>query len=222
MPRQTEPIAIQAAVKNIKCIEENDVIGSDEPYVLVAAINLASLPPGLEVTLYGPWSDVDSGEVHGTFKIPQNVPQPIIDTLKLLLVLRTPFWGLDNKSAAVISKPDDVVFLAAVLEHDDGKPEAARALVKGSLAATLATGLNLQRDVLVPKLIHDMDSALAIPAEAPDIGFWSPDDQIGGTLELKLRPKDLNRAQAGKAEKQLHFIGSSGEYLVTFLLAPQV
>lgn len=90
------------------------------------------------------------------------------------------------------------------------------------LAATLATGFNLQRDVLVSKLIHDMNSALEIPAEAPDLGFWSPDDRIGGTLELRLRARDLDRAQSGKAEKQLHFIGSSGEYRVTFILAPHV
>ncbi|MGH9666078.1 MAG: hypothetical protein ACRD9L_16765, partial [Bryobacteraceae bacterium] len=204
------------------CIVENDFIGSDEPYVLVAAINLTTFPRSLEVTLYGPWSDVDAGEVHSTFKIPPNLPQPIVDVLKLVLVVRTPFWGLDNKTAAAIAKPEDVVFLAAVLERDDGKPEAARALVKGSLTATLASGLNLKRDVLVPKLIHDMDSALAIPAEAPDLGFWSPDDRIGGTLELKLRARDLSQAEAGTAQKQLLFRGDSGEYRVNFILAPQV
>lgn len=213
---------IEASVKSIHCVSENDVIGSDEPYVIVAAINLASTPRSLEVTVYGPWSDVDSGEVHATFKIPPNLPQSVIDALKSIMVLRVPFWGLDNKTAAVIAKPEDVVFLAAVLERDDGKPEAARSLVKGALTATLANNTNASRAVLVSKLIHDMDSALAIPAEAPDIGFWSPDDQIGHTLELKLRKRDLARAEASQAVKALHFFGSSGEYSVTFILAPQV
>ena len=213
---------IEAAVKSIQCIATNDVIGSDEPYVIVAAVSLSSVPRSLEVTLYGPWSDVDSGEVHSTFKIPPGAPQAVIDALKNLVVLRTPFWSLDNKSAAPIAKPDDVVFLAAVLERDDGKPEAARGFVKGLLTATLASGLTLQRDVLVNKLIHDMDSALAVPGQAPDLGFFSPDDRIGGTQELKLRPRDLARAEAGSVEKRLRFIGSSGEYSVNFVLAPQV
>lgn len=213
---------IEAAVKSIHCLVENDFIGSDEPYVLVAAVNLTTVPRALEVTLYGPWSDVDGGEVHPTMKIPANVPPPLLDVLKTFVVMRVPFWGLDNKTATAIAKPADVVFLAAVLERDDGKPEAARALVKGSLTATLASGLSLSRDVLVPKLIHDMDSALAIPAEAPDLGLWSPDDQIGGTKELKLRASELARAEAGSVEKELRFAGDSGEYRVRFILAPQV
>src|SRR5438445_3267163 len=104
------PKPLEASVKSIHCIQRNDVIGSDEPYVLVAAVSLTSFPRSLEVTLYGPWSDVDPGEVHKTLKIPTGAPQPILDTLPLVAALRPPFWSLDNKTAAVIAKPDDVIF----------------------------------------------------------------------------------------------------------------
>src|SRR5436853_3116512 len=140
-------VNIFGTVKHIHCLEENDFIGSDEPYVLVAAIDMTTFPPGLEVTVYGPWSDVDAGEIHSTMKPPTGLPPQIektlIDALSKFEVLRIPFWGLDNKTPKAIAKPTDVIFLASVLEHDDGNPNAVRGLVKGLLVASLATSQNV-------------------------------------------------------------------------------
>ena len=211
---------IFGAVKQIQCIEENDFSGSDEPYVLVAAIDMTTFPPGLEVTVYGPWGDVDSGEVHSTLKLPPGVPPQVLEALSKFEVLRIPFWSLDNKTPKPIAKPDDVIILASVLERDDGNPKAVRGLVKGLLAATLATSQHVSRDVLIEKLKRDMDSAIQTPAQAPDLGVWSPDDQIGRTLHIKLGQKFLNHAAAGEADTNFHFRGDSGDYRVTFEFGP--
>jgi hypothetical protein len=61
---------ITLAVKEIKCLEETDEVGSDEPYVLVVAVDFQPLVPNVEATLYGFWDDVDTGETHGTMLPP--------------------------------------------------------------------------------------------------------------------------------------------------------
>jgi hypothetical protein len=211
-------------IKRIQCIEENDFSGSDEPYVLVAAIDMTTFPPGLEVTVFGPWGDMDSGETKDTFPLPPNAPpevrKSLIDLMSGRMGLRIPFWGLDNKTSKPIAKPDDVIFLASVLERDDGNPKAVRGLVKGMLAATLATSSNVDRRTLVEKLKRDMDSAIQTPAQAPDLGVWSPDDQIGRTLHLNLSQELLNQAAAGEANPKLSFRGDSGDYRVMFKFGP--
>jgi hypothetical protein len=213
-------VNIFGTVKQIHCLETNDFVGSDEPYVVVAAIDMTTFPPGLEVTVYGPWGDVDSGEVHSTLRVPAGLPpqteKTLLDFLSKFEVLRKPFWGLDNKTPKPIAKPEDVIFLASVLEHDDGNANAVRGLVKGLLTATLATSQKVDRNVLISKLKRDMDSAIQTPAQAPDIGFWSPDDQIGMTLQIPFNKKVLNRAITGEANPKLRFIGDSGDYKVTF------
>src|SRR5689334_4332194 len=65
----TAPMAM--TVRKIHCFDTNYVIGSDEPYVLVAGVDLSVVPlPNVEVTVYVPWRDVDSGETHSTMPIP--------------------------------------------------------------------------------------------------------------------------------------------------------
>ena len=56
-----KPITI--AVSKIHCIEETRGPGSDEPYIIVFAADMTKLPPDVQSTLYGPYSDVDTGEV---------------------------------------------------------------------------------------------------------------------------------------------------------------
>src|SRR4051812_41892149 len=72
MPPNIEitPPPIKVAVRSFKCIEETDEVGSDEPYIIVVAANLAGSPPGVEATLYGPWNNVDKGELIETIPLP--------------------------------------------------------------------------------------------------------------------------------------------------------
>jgi len=50
-------------LRTLRCHEETDEVGSDEPYVLVTAVDLRSPnPTACEVKRYGPWEDVDTGD----------------------------------------------------------------------------------------------------------------------------------------------------------------
>jgi hypothetical protein len=95
-PRLNPPESIMAALpvtialKKIKCRIETDEVGSDEPYVLVTAVDLSNpLLPNAEVTLYGPWGDVDEGETRTTQPL-----QPGVNPSDFpFLVWRRNAWG---------------------------------------------------------------------------------------------------------------------------------
>lgn len=202
------PITI--SVQSIKCLEETDEVGADEPYVLVTAVDLAKPIPRVEVTRYGPWSDVDQGETKVTQVLSPKTPAFLKRTFEASGLVRTPFWGLDNKSADRIDDPSDVVIIASMMEHDDGQPEPTRAAVKASVVATLASSVGLSRSNRVQKLIKDIRSAVRIPTGAPNF-----DDHIQ-TKELRLTHKDLARPMTGVYRRPLYFRGDGGHYKVIF------
>jgi hypothetical protein len=205
---ERKPITI--AVKRIKAIEETDEVGRDEPYVLVTAANLANTPPNVEATLYGPWGDVETGDVRSTTPIPPNLPASQIDAMQQFLVWRKPFWGLDNKTPALIAKPDDVMFIVSVMEHDDGHPKATRELAKTAMLGSLVASVGMDRATRVEKAIRDVRGALAVPTGAPNF-----DDHVG-TKELRLTLTELLLPLIGPHETSLVVHGDGGDYQVVF------
>lgn len=206
-----KPVPLTIALQSIKCLEETNEVGADEPYVLVTSIDLKKVIPQVEVTRYGPWADVDKGETKHTSPIPDNLSSEMIEVLKKVVVMRIPFWGLDNETASVIAHSDDVIFIVSVMEHDDGNPEAARGLVKGAVIAAIGSSMGMKRDERVKKLIADIKSALAIPT-----GILNFDDHIG-TKELRLTGKDLLRAALAPHHRTLFFVGDGGHYKTSFV-----
>jgi hypothetical protein len=191
--KNVTPFPIRIAVSSIYCIEEQEggLFQDDEPYVLVAGIEPASRL--VELTLYGPSEDVNTGESR-SFTGP-------------------PFWALDNQSAQVISDPNNVIFLVAFMENDDGTPTAARTLVKSELVASLAASVGMNRNQRVQTLINDMNDALTTPT-----GFPDSDDQIGSAQELRLSPLDLVRPILGPHVLTLTFSGAGAKYQVNCAL----
>ncbi len=170
----------------IACSVETDEVGDDEPYLLVTAVDLKSIPPNLDVFLYGVWEDFASGDVR------ENKQKP--------------FWGLDSKPK-FIYKPDDVIFLATLMENDDGSPAAKRSTIKGIAAAAVAGSLGMPRHTIVQKLITDIEGAARIPSGAPNF-----DDYVN-TLEVRLDARDLIKP---KNYFTLGFHGDGGSYNLTF------
>ena len=205
------PITI--AVSEIKClVETSEASASDEPYVLVVAADLQSVIPNVEAVLYGPWDDVDAGETARTFGpvVPPGFDWDLYDFLPY--VIRKPFWGL-NRQPTVINNPAQVMFLVAMMGNDDGKPKAARGLVKGAAVASLASSTNATRADRIKSLIQDIESAVLIPTGAPNF-----DDPIDKVKELQLTSQDLSLASAGVHTKTLQFTGDGGKYNVVFEL----
>ena len=178
-------------------------LGSDKPYVLVTAVDLAStvsvagfpVPiPAFEVTLYGPFGDVDTGE---SFDAPGAVLS---------------FWGIRGNSTP-LTDPNAAVFLVAILENDDGNPKALRGIVKGEVGSSvLATMGSNDRNVKLAALVRDMDSALGTPTGGPNF-----DDRIGGVQELRFTQEELSTAESGQTvSKILTFVGDGAEYELIF------
>jgi hypothetical protein len=185
------PFPVKIAVTSIHSIKGTSEIGSDEPYVIVTAVDLSSLVPSLESTLYGPLS-MNAGESK-----PTGGP---------------PFWSINNKTGKTISDPSQVIFIVAMMENDDGSPSAARVIIKGAAVASLTASINQPRATRVQKLLADIDSAMGIPTGGPNF-----DDGIGKPLELKLSKLDLILPILGPQSASMTFTGD-GQFAVNFLI----
>lgn len=195
--------SLAIAVQSIKSIDDSSEVGSDEPYILVTAANLIGLVPQVEVTLYGPFDDVDKGETHATIVAPPGTPKPIADIINNSPIARKPFWALDNQTAAPIASPNDVVFIVSVMENDDGKPNTLRTLVKLAAVGSLAASTGMARSLRVKKLIADIAGALGTPTGAPNF------DDVVGTHELVLTTADLVPPANRKRVKTVDFNGGN-------------
>lgn len=182
------PFPVKITVTSIASIEGTSEIGSDEPYVIVTAVDLTSLVPGLECTLYGPVS-MNAGES----KSPGGKP----------------FWFIDNTTGKAIPDLTKVIFIVSLMENDDGSPSAARLLVKASAAASLLGSTALPLAQRITKLKADADSALATPTGAPNF-----DDQIGVSVQLALSKLDLVLPILAPHTVTLTFSGD-GKFVVT-------
>jgi hypothetical protein len=198
-------LPVTIALTKIKCLIETDEVGSDEPYVLVTAVDLKALPlPTVEVTRYGPWGDVDEGET----KVTKAIPPGLNPDQMPLFVWRRAAWSPSGAPKA-INHPDDAILLVSMMEHDDGDAAAARTVVKGAVVSSLAASISLPRAKRVEKLIADINGALEIPTGAPNF-----DDRVGSTQEFRLSNNLLSVA-AGPKNKTLTVRGDGGKYQIT-------
>lgn len=201
-------LPVTIALKKIRCLIETDEVGSDEPYVLVTAVDLSNpVLPNAEVTMYGPWADVDQGDTCTTHPLqaginPSDMP---------FIVWRRNAWG-PSGSAKAIPDPSKAVILISLMEHDDGKPGTSRELVKGAVVSSLAASAGMTREQRVSKLKADIHGALGIPTGLPNF-----DDRVGSTHELPLSANLLNVA-AGPKSKTLTIVGDGGKYEVTMVV----
>lgn len=185
-------------VDNIHCGVETDEVGEDEPYIVVAAVDLknkvqiggvAAPIPASAAFLY-PFTGVDAGETH---RPPYKA-----------------FWGL-NADEKPLATPEDAIFVAGLMENDDGRPDAARGVVASALSATLLQTLGADRAEVVRRLIESVRSALKIPT-----GFPSTDELVD-VQEVRFEQPELAMAETGQGvTKTVSFNGDGGRYSVTF------
>ncbi|RZL40209.1 MAG: hypothetical protein EOP35_01550 [Rubrivivax sp.] len=201
-------LPVTIALKKIKCRIETDEVGSDEPYVLITAVDLTNpVLPNAEVTLYGPWGDFDEGESRTTQPL-----QPGVNPSDFpFLVWRRNAWG-PSGSAKAIPNPANAIILVSMMEHDDGKPSAARELVKAAVVGALAASAGMTRAQRVSKLKTDIHGALGIPTGAPNF-----DDRVGTTVEVALSANLLDVA-AGPKTKTITIRGDGGKYDLTLVV----
>ena len=192
---------IQIYLRKVQCHEETDEVGADEPFVLVTAVNLASsvrvggFPvslPAFDVVRYGPFEDVDAGERH----FPAGASQS--------------FWGIGGGPAA-LSDPDQVIFIASLLENDDGDPEALRGIVKGIVGSSILGTLSMDRAAKVSALLRDVRAATGTPTGGPNF------DEKLESQEIRFSGAELLLAESGTSvDKSFSFHGDGGHYTLAF------
>jgi hypothetical protein len=209
-------------VSKLICKEDTNEPDSDEPYIIVFAANLTNqiikIPgggriviPASRTTLIGPWNDLDAGESVSTVTPPPGLP---LDN-PYFLVVGWPCWATDG-SPAPIAGPDNVIFLAGLVEHDGGDPGSVRALVQGGLSGTLQEYINdidLNRAQIVQNLVNDMNGFIKLGGKSANA-----DDQIGSSKELRFTAAEMDEARSSKKIKELEFKGDGGRYTVRFVL----
>ncbi len=191
-------MSLTIGLQSIKCIEEvNEASASEEPYVLVTAINLKpplnGMPaaPDYQIFRYGIWEDTDAGEV----KVNGGPP----------------FWGLDSRPRE-IDAPRDVAVIVSLMENDNGVPEQyiayLRAQILASYAATSMVTDAVERATRFTNDIRDALNGIDIP-----FPFTLDDDHVG-TTQLVLDQSDL--IPFGSKEKTLRFDNAEGNYELVF------
>lgn len=183
---------IYISLDRFRCHTETDEVGADEPYVIVAAVDLSTNPPASRAFRYGAFGDVDQQETH---------PVPFLS-----------FWGL-NGEERTLPNPDNAIFIVGLMENDDGNTEALRGIVAAQVNSAVFASLGVtDRAIRVGLIMQAFNSALQTPT-----GFPSTDEVIGGSQELRFTPQEIALAETGpSAERSLRFMGDGGDYTLTF------
>lgn len=209
----TRPIC--GRVKDIHCLTASKEIGKEEPYLIIASIDMLETiqvlnvsvanKPSLHCIKVGPWSDVKAG---GHYSASASAI----------------FWDLDGKKKA-IAAPQDVVFLVALMEHDGSSPDAIRGAAQSGVQVSIVQ--NIKRDyktfssTVSSAMQGAIDTVLGAGVGPSHLNF---DDRLDRVAHLSLSRDDLNTVNAlGKLEKSLRFktVKKSGkvnnDYTVTML-----
>ncbi len=196
---------LKIALTKMRCLEETNEVGSDEPYVLVFTAHLKSpiggiIIPSAHTTMYGPWSDVDKND--------------LLTTGFLNVIKPANCWGLDGKPA-VINSPNDVIILVALMENDDATPAGIRTGLHAQMFASLTSYSNsgMSRASMVSSLRKDMrDILVGITVT----GIPNSDDLVG-VAELSLKTADITAASNGSVVvKNILITGDGGQYRLRF------
>jgi hypothetical protein len=212
--------AIRISLKRLVCrTETNEPSASDEPYVIVFAVDVAkpdtddiddlgdlpnfvedfakSLVPSTHTTLYGPWSNTDAGETKVTDDFQFGVPGGVVS---------------QQRGAAVWHKPVEdashILLIAGLMENDEANIANVRPFVHTVMTASLVTywadyieGV-LSRNALADRLVIDMQDALSgvavtgygVEPVFPVLGVFPNDDDLIAVREIRISARDVKRA----------------------------
>jgi hypothetical protein len=213
------PQPITGKVDKIQCHDASKEVGHDEPYLLIAtldmtdAVNLGVVGvtfPDISVLKIGPWIGVDGGETHYASHLSS--------------ANRPDFWDLDSDPRP-IAHHQDVIFLVAMCENDGSSPDAIRGGVRTALLAARAANTNRSYDAYVTAMISNMTGTIeTIRWEGLDPLNLNEDDLFETVKPLALNAADIDRLNNDllPVVKTLRFTQRRGngnvtnDYTVTF------
>ena len=178
---------------SIRCLEETDEVGVDEPYVVFWVGNVKN-PTASYATRTAVFDGDQSMEEGDTRTQSKTV------------------WG-----PAPIANPNDLVILAAVVENDSSNPDSVTSTVESVMLPGLLGALGANppktRAQMVAGLKTDMYGGLGLGAASGGIN----QDEYSHPKELTLTADLLDQARHGVAPgKALMFSFDDGQYLIRF------
>ena len=199
---------VKIMLTKLRCLTETDEVGADEPYVLVFAAQIKKIGgvvniPAAATVRYGPWGDVDKGELVST-------------TLKLggkTILEAKNFWGLDGK-AHELSDMNDVIFIVGLMENDDAGAGGIREGLHAQLFASISSYANagMSRADMVSKLKHDMKDVL----KGVTVTGIPNNDDLVGVAELRFSNAALQNAAHATQIETMEIAGDGGKYRLRF------
>lgn len=202
---------VKIALTRMRCLEEtSEYSDSDEPYVLVFAARMQKVAglvtiPSAQTVMYGPWEDVDKGDLVTTNRIQFGPP------LKLLPPAN--FWGI-NGHAEEMASHDDAIFIVALMENDDAEPGGIRAATHAQMFASITSyaNANMTHSAMVSRLKNDMRDILKGIIVT---GIPSGDDLIG-VSEVRFDADALQKVNTAVQVKNIELAGDGGKYRLRF------
>ena len=199
---------VKIALTKMRCLQETNEVGADEPYVLVFAAQIKSVAnvvnvPAASTTIYGPWSNVDKGDL---------VQSALVIGGKTILPAQN-CWGLNGKPQE-LANADEAIFIVALMENDDADTGGIRAGTHAQMFASITSYANagMSRADMVGKLKHDMKDVLR---GITVTGIPNSDDLVG-VAELSFSNTDLQEAATQTVVKNIVLKGDGGEYRLRF------
>ncbi|MCB0710222.1 MAG: hypothetical protein KDC15_12620 [Chitinophagaceae bacterium] len=199
---------VKIALTKMRCLQETNEVGADEPYVLVFAAQIKSVAnvvnvPAASTTIYGPWSNVDKGDL---------VQSALVIGGKTILPAQN-CWGLNGKPQE-LANADEAIFIVALMENDDADTGGIRAGTHAQMFASITSYANagMSRADMVGKLKHDMKDVLR---GITVTGIPNSDDLVG-VAELFFNNTDLQKAATQTVVKNIVLKGDGGEYRLRF------
>jgi hypothetical protein len=184
----------------LQCVAEGgawyeQVAASDEPYVLIFAVNLHA-PSSGRVFRTTVFSDVDNGE----------------SRLQSIQV-----WG-----PGVLGDPDDLIVLTQVMEHDESDVDRLVGALDWGLrgAATPFVQASWGHDAIVGALKSQMQRLIDNNKYPQAHGSLNMDDQVGGIQEVRITNYDRDWTTSGPVPKivDANDSGGDGHYRAHFEL----
>jgi hypothetical protein len=176
-------------------VEESGELGSDEPYVVMAVVNLATRELVLRRTSV--FGDVDTGESRS-------------QTVRL--------WGPTGTAVPFPGgNPDNLLILVMAMEHDDCQVDWVVSLMDSKMRSRLSQLAAATRDQTVLELQDAMFQAASFGCV---VTLWqSADDWVGLPKELRVTAADVSAAHSGTTvNKVLEHAGNDTYYRTFFRL----
>lgn len=186
-------------VKDLYCAKAGAELGKQEPYLLMASVDMLAQPgpvpvakPAVHCFRVGPWTNVKPGtRASATDLAPHDNPA---------------FWDLDSRPR-IVTAPQDVVLLTGLVENDGASPEAIRGAVHTALEVSVVENLSRDYTTFAGTLADAMAGAIdTFSGLGVAPGHLNFDDRLGRVQQLHLTNDDLDAINAlGHREKTLTF-----------------